>query len=100
MNASGAVRGMVELSYVSEPLTITPALGVVIGSQTQSVDSLGKKMKITFNLTTALPSSKMELADYNYPGIGNLEIIRAELYDGNGKLLSIFSDPLSIKVTP
>jgi hypothetical protein len=100
INASGAVSGMMELSYVSEPLTITTSPGITLTGQTPTVDSLGKKMKITFNMETPLPSSRTEIADYSYPGLGNLEIIRAELYDGNGKLLSIFSDPLSIKVTP
>jgi hypothetical protein len=99
-NATGAVRGMVEFSYVSEPLNITPATGIVITSQTPSSDSLGKKMAVTFNTESPLPSSRSELAQYTYPGIGVIEIIRAELYDANGKLISIFADPLNIRVIP
>jgi hypothetical protein len=98
-NATGAVKGVVEISYVSEPLNITAANGVIIISQTPQVDSLGKKMKINFE-TLQLNSSRTDLFEYSYPGLGNLEIIRAELYDANGRLLSIFSDPLSIRVMP
>ncbi len=98
-NATGTLRGMVEISYVSEPLNITPANGVTITSQTPSSDSLGKKMKVNFE-TLQLNSSRTDLFEYSYPGLGNLEIIRAELYDGSGRLLSIYSDPLSIKVMP
>lgn len=99
-NASGAVRGMIELSYVSEPFNITPTPGINITSQVQGSDSLGKKIKIIFDSTAPMSSARTELAEYNYPGLGAIEIIRGELYDNNGKLLSIFSDPLSIKVKP
>ncbi len=99
-NASGAVRGMVELSYVSEPLIVTAASGVTMGGQVPSSDSLGKKLMINLDFPTPLISSRTELANFSYPGLGTVEIIRAELYDANGRLLSIFSDPLSIKITP
>lgn len=99
INATGAAKGMVEISYVSEPLNIVAANGVIITNQTPSSDSLGKKMKISFD-TLQLNSSRTDLFEYSYPGLGNLEIIRAELYDSTGRLLSIFSDPLSIKVMP
>ncbi len=99
VNASGVVRGMIELAYVSEPLVIGPLNGLTITGQTQSTDSLGKKMKITFE-TAPLQSTKTELLDYSYPGLGTIEIIRAEVFDASGKLLPIFSNPLAIKVTP
>ena len=99
-NASGAVQGMVELSYVSEPLIVTPAGGVTMAGQVPSSDSLGKKMRINLEFPTPLISSRTELANFTYPGLGTVEIIRAELYDANGRILSIFSDPLSIKITP
>jgi hypothetical protein len=98
-SATGATRGMIEISHVSEPLTLTGANGVTITSQTPSSDSLGKKMKVTFE-TIQLNSSRTDLLEYTYPGLGNLEIIRAELYDATGRILSIYSDPLSIKVLP
>lgn len=98
-NATGATKGIVEISYVSEPLNIVPANGVTITSQTPMADSLGKKMKVSFD-TLQLNSSKTDLMEYSYPGLGNLEIIRAELYDSSGRMLSIFSDPLAIKVMP
>lgn len=100
VNASGATRGMVEISYVSEPFTLTSSAGMTITEQTSTVDSLGKKMKIVFDISSPLTSSRTELAEYSYPGLGSVEIIRAELFDGNGRLLSIFSDPLAIKVMP
>lgn len=99
-NATGATGGMIELSYVSEPLVVTADSQINITGQVQSADSLGKKMMVTFTTNTPLPSSRVRIGQYNYPGIGALEIIRAELYDGSGKLISIFSDPLSIKILP
>lgn len=100
VNANGATRGMVELSYISEPVNIVATPSVTIVSQTPSTDSLGKKMKINFEMTSPLTSNRSELLEYSYPGLGSIEIIRAELYDASGKLLPIFSDPLSIKVLP
>ena len=100
VNGAGAQRGMVELSYVSEPMSIVAAPGVTIGEQSPSSDSLGKKLRVRFEFATPLSSSRTELATYTYPGLGAVEIIRAELYDASGRLISIFSDPLMIKVTP
>lgn len=100
LNASGAVSGMIEIAYVSEPLIVTASPGITITNQTASVDSLGKKLKIEFESAIPLSSSRSDIAEYNYPGIGAIEIIRAEMLDGNRKMLSIFSDPLSIKATP
>lgn len=99
-NAAQVVRGMIELGYVSEPLTFTPSSGITITSQEPSNDSLGKKLKLTFTSSTPLPSTRTELAEYSYPGLGAIEILRVELYDQSNKLLPVFSDPLSIKVTP
>ncbi len=99
INATGAIRGMVELAYYSEPFSITAAPGITITEQTPSVDSLGKKMKITFE-TSAFSSVRTDIADYSYPAIGSIEIIRTELFDSSGRLLPAFSNPLAIKVTP
>lgn len=99
-NGAGAVRGMVELSYVSEPFIVTPGSEALISSQVPSSDSLGKKMRINLEFPTPLLSSRSELASFTYPGLGTVEVIRAELYDSNGRLISILSDPLSIKITP
>lgn len=99
-NASMVTRGMIELSYVSEPFTLTPAGGITIVSQEMLADSLGKKIRFSFESTAPFSSSRTEIAEYSYPGIGAVEIIRAEIFDTNGKLVSVFSDPLSIKVTP
>ena len=48
MNANGVVHGMIEISYISEPLLITPQPGITITEQVPSADSLGKKMRIKF----------------------------------------------------
>jgi hypothetical protein len=101
VNAAGARGGMVELSYVSEPFVVVPSSpDIIVTSQEQTSDSLGKKMRIGFEFSLPSTSSRTELFDYSYPGIGAIEILRAELYDESGKLLSIFSDPLAIKVMP
>ena len=100
INATGTKSGMVEISYVSEPFSLIPQQGVTFISQEPSTDSLGKKLKVSFEIEIPLPSTRSVLAEYNYPGLGNIEIIRAELYDTNRRLLPIFSDPLSIKVKP
>lgn len=100
VNASGTVRGMIEVSYVSEPFILTPDSGITFVTQTPSSDSLGKKMKIVFESVFPMNSGRLGIAQYSYPGLGAIEIIRAELYDANGRLLSIFSDPLAIKVRP
>ncbi len=99
-NAAGVVRGMIEFSYVSEPFVVTPDSQILLTSQTPSADSLGKKMTITFDTTAPLLSSRTKIGQYSYPGLGAIEIIRAELYDTSGKLVSLFADPLSIKVLP
>lgn len=99
-NAAGTNRGMIEISHVSEPFIITPASGVTITSRADGADSLGKKVKITFEFTSPLPSSRVEIGEYSYPGIGSLEFIRAEIFDSSGRILPLFSDPLSIKVLP
>lgn len=99
-NASGAVAGMVELSYVSEPFTIAADSQINLTGQIPSSDSLGKKMMMTFTTSNPLTSARTKIGQYSYPGLGAVEIIRAELYDGSGKLISIFADPLSIKVLP
>lgn len=99
-NATGATGGMIELSYVSEPFVVSPESQIAVTAQTPSADSLGKKIMITFTTSAPLPSSRTKIGQYSYPGLGAVEIIRAELYDSGGKLISIFSDPLSIKVLP
>jgi hypothetical protein len=99
-NASGAIRGMIEFAYVSEPFNISSLPGITISNQNHSSDSLGKKVAVTFSSDSQLNSPRTEIARYSYPGLGTVEIIRAELYDTNGRLISIFADPLNIRVIP
>jgi hypothetical protein len=99
-NATGAVSGMIEIAYGSEPINVAAVPGVIITGQTPSADSLGKKVKIAFTIGQPLSSSQTGLVQFSYPGIGTVEILRAELYDSAGKLITIFSDPLKVKMTP
>lgn len=98
--ASGATSGMIEFGYVSEPFVVTPLGGVSIESQSQDVDSLGKKLRITFNIGSTIAATDAPLLSINYPGIGSVEIVRAELYDSARNLIQIYSDPLSVKLLP
>jgi len=100
LNAAAGVSGLVELSYVSEPIGVEAYPGIVISATTPGSDSLGKKLKIQFESPIAMNSGKTIIGTYTYPGLGSIEIIRAEIKDQSGKLIPIFSDPLSIKVTP
>lgn len=99
-NGSGAVRGMIELGYVSEPITISPIGGVTINSQTPGFDALGKKVRIEFTLDSNLSSAQASLLDIIFPGIGAVELVRGELYDSANNLIPIYSDPLNVKVLP
>lgn len=99
-NASMISRGMVELSYLSEPVTIVAAPNVVVTEQSASADSLGKKMRIQFSITSPISSAQTTLLTMNYPGIGSVEIIRAELYDQSQNIVSVYADPLSLKTLP
>ncbi len=99
-SAPGVSSGMIELSYASEPLNIGGLAGVEITSQELGLDSLGKKIKVNFVSRIPFSSTKNEFLEFSYPGIGSVEIIRAELYDTSGRLISVFSDPLSVKLIP
>lgn len=97
-NANGVIRGMVELGHVGEPVTASMIVGGNITSQGGSVDSLGKKLRIEFSLSSPLTSSNTEVLKIEHTGIGTLEILRAEVYDGSGQLVSVYADPFNVKV--
>lgn len=99
-NAQSSRRGMVELGYVSEPIVVTAGPNIKITEQTNSVDSLGKKVKIIFEVSSPLASTQTALFSVTYPGIGAVELVRAELYDQNNSLIPLYSDPLSVKILP
>ena len=96
-NAGGVVRGMIEIGHVSEPVIVSALIGSIT-SQSQSVDSLGKKLRVEFDLQQAIASPQTELMRLEYPGIGQLEILRVELYDQQGKLINVYADPFNVKV--
>jgi hypothetical protein len=100
INAARAAQGLVEIGYVSEPLTIVAENGLAITSQAALVDALGKKMHIEFTIGTPLSANETPLMQIQYPGIGALEIVRAEIRDSAGTLLPIYADPLAIKILP
>lgn len=99
-NASTMNSGMLEFSYVSEPVVITPGPTIVITEQSQSADALGKKMKIQFSVSSPLTSSQTTLLTATYPGIGQIEILRAEFLDQNQRLMTVYADPLKLKSLP
>lgn len=98
-NAANVSTGMVELGYVSEPLTISASPGVTIESSLPSADALGKKMQVRFSISDS-SSNEIPVFKANHPGIGVVELVRVELYDSTGSLVPLYADPLSMKVLP
>lgn len=97
-NGAQIVRGMVEIGHVGELQNVTILNGNVT-AQNASADSLGKKTKIDFSLNNPLSSNSTDIISLEHPGIGNVELIRIELYDQNGALVPVYADPLGVKVT-
>lgn len=95
-NAVGVSRGIIEIGHVSEPLELGVISGQVV-SQNTSIDSLGKKTIVEFRLDSPLGSSNSNILLLTYPGVGNLEILRAELYDTGNRLVTVYADPFSVK---
>jgi hypothetical protein len=99
-NGSSISSGMIELSYVSEPVSISPGPNITVTEQSQSADALGKKMKVQFSVNTPLTSAQTMLFTANYPGIGQIEILRTEFFDQNQSLIPVYADPLNLKSLP
>lgn len=97
-NAAGVTRGMIEVAHVGVPLNAEMIAGGSITSQNESIDSLGRKLKIEFSLSEPLTSSTAEIIRLTHPGIGVLEVLRVEVYDTSGQLVSVFADPFNVKV--
>lgn len=98
-NAANARSGMVEIGYISEPLNISASENITIENQSAGADVLGKKMQVKFSINNP-SAAESSLFTITHPGIGALDIVRSELYDANGNLLPIYSDPLSMKILP
>lgn len=98
-NATNAGSGMVEIGYVSEPLSIIASENITIESQTPGADALGKKMQVKFKINN-IGAGEETLLTITHPGIGVLDIVRSELYDNGGSLMSLYADPLSMKILP
>jgi hypothetical protein len=43
-------------------------------------------------------SATSQILTIEYPGIGVVEILRAELYDNAGRLVPVYADPLGAKM--
>ncbi|GAB4025982.1 MAG: hypothetical protein Fur0011_0210 [Candidatus Microgenomates bacterium] len=91
--------GLVELGYVSEPLSITAFENVTIDSKIMGADALGKKIQIRFSVSNSSPTQQT-IFKISHPGIGAIDIVRVELYGESGNMLPLFADPLSMKVLP
>ena len=100
ISAASTKRGVVELAYVSEPITITPLSGITVLNQVNTADNLGKKVIVDFEVTQALSGGQTPILEINFPGIGAIEILRVELYESSGRLLTLFSEPLTLKLLP
>lgn len=96
--ADAAVRGVVEIGYVGEPIEISAGEGVTITSEGKRSDKLGQILKVEFEIDKVLPRAKTSVLVIDYEGTGALEILRAELYDQGNALLNIYSEPLSVKI--
>lgn len=96
-NGAQVTKGMVEIANVGEIQGVQVS-GGQLKTQSVSTDSLGKKTKIEFELSSPLSSSNTEILILQHPGIGNVELLRVELYDQNGTLVPVYADPLSVKV--
>ncbi|MCE7898096.1 MAG: hypothetical protein DPW11_01600 [bacterium] len=97
--ATKYTNGLVELGYVSEPLSITALENVAIESQTPGADALGKKMQVRFSVGSNSPTQQT-IFNINHPGIGAIDLVRVELYGESGNILPLFADPLAMKVLP
>lgn len=96
--ASTSSQGLIELAYVAEPMTITPADNVTITKQETRLDVLGKKMIIEFSLLSPLSRGRSEILRIDHPSVGTIEILRTELQDQAGNSLNVFADPLGLKI--
>lgn len=97
-NAAGGERGLVEIGFVGEPTSARILGGGSITSQGVATDSLGKKLRVEFLLDSPLTSSTTNILEIDYPGIGGLEVVRVELYDNRGNLVSVYADPINVKI--
>lgn len=95
-NGENIIKGMIEIAHISEPLEIS-VIGGSVQQKSQTSDSIGKKTKIEFVLNSPLGSNLSDILTIEYPGIGGLEITRAELYDAGGRLIPVYADPLAVK---
>ncbi|MEI6690477.1 MAG: IPT/TIG domain-containing protein [bacterium] len=90
----------IEISYITEPITISSSGDVVISNKKTSVDILGKKMKFDLVVKQQLPRTQTQIATITHPQVGTIEIIRVELFDSNNNLLNTYSNPLGVKISP
>jgi len=97
-NAAGAKKGLLEIGYGSEPISVSLMTEGNLVTQTKSVDTVGSKLMIEFTLNTSLTSNNSKLVNIEYPTNGSLEIVRAELEDERGTIINISVEPTNIKI--
>lgn len=95
---TSVARGMIEIAYTSDPIDITAASGVEVVSVSNSVDSLGKKVRVEFAINQPLSRANTDILNVSYSGVGNLELYRVELFSGSSTLIEVYSLPLSVNV--
>lgn len=99
LDKGNSVRsGIIEIAYSGEPTETFASPYITIVSQAGTLDVLGKKVRIEFIINGELPRGLTNILTINHPEIGGLEIVRAELLDASGRIVEVYSDPLSLKL--
>lgn len=92
------VQGEIELGYELGQVTASAPEGISITEQANEADAFGNILKVSFTVNQPLARSKSTLLNL-VKSVGALEIIRAEYYDSSGRLIEVYSDPLSVSIS-
>ncbi len=89
-----------ELSFTGGPVKVRPLGEVKIVEQKNEVDDFGNKLKLKLEIpqTLTLRSSKVSLLKFE-KNAGQLELLSAQPTDNRGKIVTVWSDPLSLRVS-
>lgn len=94
--SASVARGVIEIAYTNDPISISALPKVEITNLSNSVDSLGRKVVVEFRVIQPLGRANEDILIVDYSGIGKLEISRVELYTAASQLIDAYSLPLSV----
>ncbi len=97
-NGAGIVRGMVEVEYTFGAVSAGGLEGVNLSNQSTLSDSYGLLQRVEFGVDRLISPSRTPLLNFSFSG-GEMSIARVEFYDGSGRLVPAYSDPLAVRVT-